>query len=1809
MVRILSLFLLFAVFLSGEEESPSLTNLTRQPIPRVFGTVNVISGDWVDQEVHEQPTGPDPLPIGHSYVSSSLEEGTLSDGWDFFWPSTLEAYEYISTADSIGSPVYQNLLFLREGSGATLTFRKKSSQGRYKPDLDDSGYTHIASIDNPVLRDPRRIDLQKESDKDRWKVTLSDGTIRFYIKTKKHTQRAERSIPGYAAENFHIIKEVLPSKNIRYYTYDKHDELIEIKTLSSCYMHLIQKITITRDKKQLTAENLEGKKVVFSLHDINNGNNVIVNGIARKGVPDRQYEYCEKSSHHIRRIEKRTWSTGQVEEAKFYNDSHDAKVNGEEIHQSDRERDFTKGRVREIRTKRFRGEELFTRNSFLYDKKGSLEYPVMNVMEPDDAVTRFMLHKKKIIWLSRSNSKKERLAAEHFGWGDEGKLEERALFDNEKKPIFVKEFVFDERGFPIEEKNHGLLTSKRAPKIELKNHQRYEKGGETWGEKATWDDEGRMLSRRDADGNWTYFEYDRSFISRKVICDKQHIIHREFAMYDTAGNLIELIQDDSCHRDKENLEGATRRSILQIEPRMAAPYFGEPLSKKHFLWTPQGGIQLKKTETFHRDRKGRLIRHTETSYDGKKKESSFSYDDLDRLIEKILPDGSRESISYDPSTGLVREKHFPHKKVTYSYDLFQRIISEKEVFSDGSAFEKTYDYDRSGRTITMRDSRNRVEVVEKDLLGRIVMKTHSPVLTEKGFLSPVERFAYTGNTVTHTSPEGAVTTTLLSSIGKPLEITHPEGRKTSFRYDLLGREVERNDGERKAITHYDRKGHVSRTETFAEGALVEWQEHRFLGNECIETETELLRTTYSYDQFGRCVEKHLIDKATGKEQVEKIEYDGFDRVKNRTTFAGDELFTYDEMDRIRSKKRVLPDGTVLFHEKTSYDEAGRVVEKSILQEKGVWRTTSTTYGPYGLPSSIQTPDGSITRFLYRQGLHSFIKKTVDPLGTISEEAIAPNDTVTRKTIFSPFGKKISESRTTLTLLGKPRAIEYDIYYKETLEETLRTILGYDTLGRLTSLKEAVGTDEEVSSSKSYDAYSRCIEETLPSGIRISSSYDGKGRLIRKKSSDGSIDLSFSYTSHDQVEKARDHVLHTETTRLYDAFGHLLEETQSNGLTISYAYENSLLTRVHLPDSTSLRYHYEGDVLTKAERSLPDQSYSFSITKRSSSGAILETEMPFSLGRVSYRYDAAGRPLEKSQRIASDIRVYDCLGRTSSRTIDGVQEKYQYDDLSQLTSDNGRTRSYDSLYRLREKEGERATVTRRQQCTSLGSKRFAYDLDGRRITDGSAKLSYDALGRLLSYKKDGITERFEYDAFSRLMKRTLSGSEESFLWMGMHEIGSFDRRGRALSFRLLAEGVGAEGGGTLAVELDGTPYACYTDLSGNIRALLSPSGETVHTAAYSSFQRLETSGLDCPWGFFSKRHDGHSGYVLFLYRFYDPVTSSWITQDPIGLEGGPNLYAYVKNNPLSLFDRFGLFGEGFCDAVSSFCGSVCDFFSSAYDTVSSIASDVCDAVSSACSSIYDTASSWCSSSNSSGTNSPSYTLNNGLVVTPQTKAPRDGLYVYPHGTMKDYTAAVEKNPELLRHTSFDIHGNGVGTSFYTQCQRSAQRMEGDVNIKAVLFAYNRTKSPLEDIVEASLNALGIETQVVSEIKKDFISLFDLYDKYGFESPFSQHVHSQCGAIMKCLIHSPEFDPNGNGPYAGRLGSIYTYGAASFISSGLNFVSWFDLIPWLNPLNWWTAITHPECIRFTPFRLQTPWTAHGFDNPSYQEAFHSVIQSSE
>jgi RHS repeat-associated protein len=58
-----------------------------------------------------------------------------------------------------------------------------------------------------------------------------------------------------------------------------------------------------------------------------------------------------------------------------------------------------------------------------------------------------------------------------------------------------------------------------------------------------------------------------------------------------------------------------------------------------------------------------------------------------------------------------------------------------------------------------------------------------------------------------------------------------------------------------------------------------------------------------------------------------------------------------------------------------------------------------------------------------------------------------------------------------------------------------------------------------------------------------------------------------------------------------------------------------------------------------------------------------------------------------------------------------------------------------------------------------------------------------------------------------------------------------------------------------------------------------------------------------------RWDSETGFYQVRFRYLHPTLGRWLTRDPIGQNGGINLYGYVLNNPINYFDLFGLFTSG------------------------------------------------------------------------------------------------------------------------------------------------------------------------------------------------------------------------------------------------------------------------------------------------------------
>jgi RHS repeat-associated protein len=66
--------------------------------------------------------------------------------------------------------------------------------------------------------------------------------------------------------------------------------------------------------------------------------------------------------------------------------------------------------------------------------------------------------------------------------------------------------------------------------------------------------------------------------------------------------------------------------------------------------------------------------------------------------------------------------------------------------------------------------------------------------------------------------------------------------------------------------------------------------------------------------------------------------------------------------------------------------------------------------------------------------------------------------------------------------------------------------------------------------------------------------------------------------------------------------------------------------------------------------------------------------------------------------------------------------------------------------------------------------------------------------------------------------------------------------------------------------------------------------------------------DDPYGFrgqYGYYTDAETNLILCMHRYYDPEAGRWLTRDPIGYEGGMNLYEYCGGEPVGRRDIFGL----------------------------------------------------------------------------------------------------------------------------------------------------------------------------------------------------------------------------------------------------------------------------------------------------------------
>ncbi|MBP2198256.1 RHS repeat-associated core domain-containing protein [Pantoea cypripedii] len=408
---------------------------------------------------------------------------------------------------------------------------------------------------------------------------------------------------------------------------------------------------------------------------------------------------------------------------------------------------------------------------------------------------------------------------------------------------------------------------------------------------------------------------------------------------------------------------------------------------------------------------------------------------------------------------------------------------------------------------------------------------------------------------------------------------------------------------------------------------------------------------------------------------------------------------------------------------------------------------------------------------------------------------------------------------------------------------------YDALGRVTEEQGGQGR-----LAWQYDALGNCTALTLPDGRQLKQLYYGSGHLLSIALDSLTVSEFTRDTLHRELSRSQGGL----TTRTeYDRLGRLVKKDVFNGDAQRPA-----------PRCWSRRRDFDyRNNLIREERD--DNPFSQTLWQYDSAGRLLGQE-GVQPGNGQWRWDAAGNPLERHAGAVSCNRV---------TQLNGI--RWQYDVHGRTTEkDNGQVRwryRYDGEHRLTEVLSE--PYDRNRPAVRVS---FQYDPLGRRISKTRQPLVQGRPGG------KAVTTRFVWEGF-RLLQEIQDDVPLTYVYSG------------AQSFEPLAriDGVDSPEIFWFHCAANGMPER-LTDREGRI------SWEGVN-GAWGKLLResaLQTPGFAQNLRMQGQYLDRETGLHYNLFRYYDPDSGRFTQQDPIGLAGGLNLYAYAPN-AFSWIDPLGL----------------------------------------------------------------------------------------------------------------------------------------------------------------------------------------------------------------------------------------------------------------------------------------------------------------
>lgn len=1074
-------------------------------------------------------------------------------------------------------------------------------------------------------------------------------------------------------------------------------------------------------------------------------------------------------------------------------------------------------------------------------------------------------------------------------------LTSRILEDGNEQIHLGCFFFYDSHGNLIQETLAGNLSGQCLIPLLIQSDGRLEKNGvesySTFYEYAA-NDPSLLMRQTEDNGSTTSYTYDSTTkqCTSKLKGENKKILSRCFYFYDAMGLLKRTIIDDGKNPDYKDLTGITTRQILTVQSSSENATFGKPLlTENRYLDLETNKEVLLEKVVYNYSSKGELTQKDFYDANGALRYYvHMNYDEQGQIISTV--DSRGEAAVTPEQDGECQ----------------YNASNQKEAFIDKYGNKTTYLYDDFGRLIKT--------IFPKVLDGQDrVVQPHL-----------IQEYDVRNNVIAVTDANGYLTRSTYTARGKPIQITYPDDSQQSFVYFLDGTLKEKTDQNgRKTVFQRDAFGRVLQSkEQASDGSIIQTLVYNYDQSSLTSiTDGKSFTIRFFYDGAGRQLATHHETKDGIKRREWSYDACG-QKVESREWFGDNEN---DFVAKIEEKDSYQQ--TIGIHIK---DAEGQIQKSQSIskskEDKSIFSKESTT----------QNDRGQYVRQ----------EESVDPQGLIK---IITYDALNRPenlVVLNSLGLKVLEKQFRYDGSGN-KVVEKQAVIVDGQTIRMYAILwNYDSLKRLVSIQEGVGSSEYKRTSYHYNSQGLLEAMVKSDGIALQYTYDAAGRPSRFYASDRSFDYHYTYDELGRPISVTDTIHSTTINRRYNAFNDIIEEIFEAGLSIKNAYDLAgRKVAMILPDQSEIHYQYQGAFLKSVKRLNVDQkpSYEHSYFYDTKTGSAVGSRLIGDAGDLSYHYNNEGciesiQSSSWSETIPSDgfdaskhlvkILIQDPAGST--------QQSFTYTADHQLATEEGHFNhqyEYDSIHNRISCDGHAWEVNEFNQLIKADNYAYHYDRNGNLIEkksdEATISYEYDALNRLKRVVKDQtMAIQYLYDPWHRRTAQKSyrwDGESEDwqlvktdyFLYDENKEIGRVNAEGIIEELRILGIGKGAEISAAVAIELRDEVYAPIHDHQGSVRCLINMRDQNVaefyRYSAYGQEQifdgggnQIETSIVGNPWRFASKRYDSETGFNFFGKRYYDSSIGRWTTPDPLFFSDGPNLYAFVKNDPLTHNDLYGLF---------------------------------------------------------------------------------------------------------------------------------------------------------------------------------------------------------------------------------------------------------------------------------------------------------------